>query len=129
MSDLINREHLFEEIDALMRSPWFNDGKEHDENLMLDTGHLLYLERKAAVEMVRDFCVKTEPSVTSTADWISCLDRMPEKDKEVFVYLFDNSPYIAWWDGERWHTEDFILDEDDEPLEWYELPKPLDGKK
>ena len=73
--------------------------------------------------------IRKLPPVTPTVDRISCSDRMPEKDKEVFVYLFDNSPYIAWWDGERWHTEDFILDEDDEPLEWYELPRPLDGKK
>lgn len=69
------------------------------------------------------------PPVTPTVDRISCSDRMPEKDKEVFVYLFDNSPYIAWWDGEKWHTEDFILDEYDEPLEWYELPKPFEPQE
>ena len=57
--DAISRKHLLSEIDALMQSPWFNNGKDDDTFT-----HYAYVERKEAVEVVRDLCVKTEPSVT-----------------------------------------------------------------
>ena len=57
--DCVSREHLLSEIDELMQSPWFNHGKDDD---MIT--HYGYVERKEAVEVVRDLCVKTEPSVT-----------------------------------------------------------------
>ncbi len=54
--DTINRKHLLSEIDDLMKSPWFNNGKDDDM-----FAHYGYVERKEAVEIVRDLCVKTEP--------------------------------------------------------------------
>lgn len=39
-------------------SPWFNNGKDDDM-----IAHYGYIERKEAVEIVRDLCVKEEPSV------------------------------------------------------------------
>ena len=66
MSDLISREHLIGEIEALMQSPWFNDGKEHTHPA-IDIAHLQYLVRKEAVETVRDLCVRQESSVTPDA--------------------------------------------------------------
>jgi len=59
-------------------------------------------------------------------EWIPCSERLPEKDKEVLVYLW-GSPYIAWiYDGE-WHTEEFNVDKDDEPIAWMPLPEPWKG--
>ena len=57
--DAASREHLLSEIDDLMQSPWFNNGKDDDMFT-----HYGYVERKEAVEVVRDLCVKTEPPVT-----------------------------------------------------------------
>ena len=59
---LIDANHLLEEIAKLKESPWFNNGKFVDAQI---TGieHTLYLERKEAVEVVEDLCVKKEPTV------------------------------------------------------------------
>ncbi len=57
--DTISRKHLLSEIDALMQSPWFNNGKDDDTFT-----HYAYVERKEAVEVVRDLCVKAEPPVS-----------------------------------------------------------------
>lgn len=57
--DTISRKHLLSEIDALMQSPWFNNGKDGDRFT-----HYGYVERKEAVEVVRDLCVKALQPVT-----------------------------------------------------------------
>ena len=45
--------------------------------------------------------------------WISVTDRFPEEDVPVLVYLFDDSPYIAWINHENeWETEEFTIDHD-----------------
>ena len=63
--------------------------------------------------------------------WIPCSDRLPEEEVEVFVYLFDRpSPYIAWISkGGKWHTEDFTLEADDNPVTWMPLPEPYKGEQ
>ena len=62
------------------------------------------------------------PPAQPEQHWIPCSERLPEKDEQVFVYLFDDSPYIAWICGGRWHTEEFTLDKDEEPVAWMPLP-------
>ena len=63
-------------------------------------------------------------------DWIPCSERLPKQDEQVFVYLFGDSPYIAWYDhkDKTWHTDDFELDTDEEPKEWLPLPMPKKGE-
>ncbi len=58
--------------------------------------------------------------------WIPVTERLPEDDTEVLVYLFENnkSPYIAWLSDGRWHTEDFEVEREDEPVAWMPLPEP-----
>lgn len=73
--DTISRKHLLLEIDELMQSPWFNNGKDDDRFT-----HYGYVERKEAVEIVRDLCVKAEPPVTPKQRWIPLAKGMPEKD-------------------------------------------------
>ena len=66
--DAISRKHLLSEIGDLMKSPWFNRYKDDGGAL-----HFGYTERKEAVEIVRDLCVKTEPPVTPkprTGKWV-----------------------------------------------------------
>lgn len=65
--DAISRKHLLLEIDDLMKSPWFNRYKDDCGAL-----HFGYIERKEAVEIVRDLCVKTEPLVQPKA---SCSEK------------------------------------------------------
>ena len=60
--------------------------------------------------------------------WIPCSERLPKKDEEVLVYLFGDSPYIAWHDGVNWCTEDFTVDKDDEPIAWMPLPKAYERR-
>ena len=61
-------------------------------------------------------------------EWILCSVRPPEIDEEVFVYLFGDSPYLAWYDGHKWQTEDFTVDDDERPTAWMSLPKPWEGE-
>lgn len=58
---LIDADHLLHEIAELQKSPWYNTGKEIDPNF--PHMHIGYLERKEAVEIVRDLCIKQEPTV------------------------------------------------------------------
>lgn len=59
--------------------------------------------------------------------WIPCSERLPNKDEVVFVYLFGDSPYNAWWDGRDWNTDDFTIEREEEPLAWMPLPEPWKG--
>ena len=54
--------------------------------------------------------------------WIPSKNLKPKDGEEVFVYLFGDSPYIAWIIDGRWYTEDFELDEEDYPDAWMPLP-------
>ena len=83
--DTISRKHLLSEIDDLMKSPWFNQYK--NDIAML---HFGYIERKEAVEIVRDLCVKAEPPVipklTECEDAVSrqaVLDAMSDTWKHI----------------------------------------------
>ena len=62
--------------------------------------------------------------------WIPCSERLPKSGEQVFVYLFEDSPYIAWYSDrdEKWHTNDFTLNADEEPKEWLPLPDPHKGE-
>lgn len=67
---------------------------------------------------------KSEP-----LEWIPCSEQPPKTGEEVFVYLFGDSPYLAWYDGHEWQTEDFTVDDDDKrPTAWTPLPKPWKGE-
>lgn len=68
--------------------------------------------------------------VSTAQQWIPCSERLPEDEKDVFVYLFDRpSPYIAWVRGRHWYTEDFEVGKEDEPLAWMPLPEPWKGEE
>lgn len=56
--------------------------------------------------------------------WISVTERLPDEDVPVLVYIFGDSPYIAWInrDGE-WQTEEFTIDRDYLPKAWMPLPE------
>ena len=70
---LIDADHLLEEIAKLKERPWFNDGKLKMDP-MVCFPHVLYVNRKDAVEMIEDLCIKQEPTVESTncIRWIKC---------------------------------------------------------
>ena len=56
MDDLISRAAVLNGITDLMKSPWYNDGKDGER-------HVQYLARKDAVEVVKVLCVVKEPAV------------------------------------------------------------------
>lgn len=101
MSDLISRQMAIDEIEVVS----------------FDT----YGDYIRARNLIEDL-----PSAQPEQMWIPCSERLPEAEVEVFVYLFERpSPYIAWIskDG-KWHTEDFVLEVDDNPVAWMSLPEP-----
>lgn len=101
MSDLISRQNA---IEAIMRH----------------TGMTPIAKLEAETTICR--VPSAEPQ------WIPCEERLPIKDEPVFVYLFGDSPYLAWWNGRDWDTEDFTVDRSEEPIAWLPLPKPYEGK-
>ncbi len=83
-----------------------------------------YMITMDVIRMCMDY-VRYTPTVN---EWILCSEKMPKKDEQVFVYLYEDSPWIAWVNSEgKWETEEFTCDEDDEPTEWFSLPKPYKG--
>lgn len=73
MDDLISRNALLAGIEELKESPWFNFGKadpnkirhEWMENMM----HYGYLQRKEAVEIIIDICIKKETLIKDISDY------------------------------------------------------------
>ena len=70
MDDLISRKDLIDKINKLMKSPWFMDGyigpKDMAESKLNEfqiIDRLKWDERKNAVVIVRDFCVRGTPAV------------------------------------------------------------------
>ena len=59
--------------------------------------------------------------------WIPVTERLPEEDTEVFVYLFGDRPYIAWWYHGKWYTDNFEVEPNEEPIAWMPLPEPYKG--
>ncbi len=57
MNDFVNRQDLLDGIEELKQSPWFKNGEDKQ-----DIQHYGHLERKEAVEVVTDLCIKKEPS-------------------------------------------------------------------
>lgn len=55
-----------------------------------------------------------------------CDQNPPKEDEQVFVYLFGDSPYIAWMNDGKWYTDDFEVDPEEEPTVWWPLPKPYE---
>ena len=70
MDDLISRQDLIDRLNGLMKSPWFLDGyvglKDMAESKLNEfqiIDRLKWDERKNAVVIVRDFCVRGTPAV------------------------------------------------------------------
>ena len=127
--DMINRKHLLSEIDDLMKSPWFNRYGDDCEAL-----HFGYIERKEAVEIVRDLCVKTEPPVQpkTTAKWIPVSERLPRSHGVYQVTIqCEEGRYTSacYFDGSNtWHNDNRINHGrpyvTDKVIAWQEEPEP-----
>jgi len=100
------------------------------------------MSKEEAIEILNQYDVNFEPcppedvvvaidmaiEALESTRWIPVSERLPKQDKYVFVYLFGDNPYIAWHDGIDWCTDEFVLDTDEEPLEWMSLPKRYRGE-
>jgi hypothetical protein len=83
MDDLISRKDLIDKINELMKSPWFLDGyvglKDMAESKLNEfqiIDRLKWDERKNAVVIVRDFCVRGTPAIPAVpldklCEWLS----------------------------------------------------------
>lgn len=98
---MIDADSVLNGIEELKKSPWFNRGKEIVKG---DPGfqHVGYIERKEAVEVVRDLCIRKEPTAVG---WISVKDRLPEPTQpdEYLVVNWDKVETAIFLDG-MWIT-------------------------
>ena len=122
---LIDADNVLNGIEELKKSPWFNRGKEIVKS---DPGfqHIGYLERKEAVETVRDLCIRQEPTVGGC---ISVKDRLPEDETAVIAYVQHKIGWyrmFAWHDMYGWHSSapEFDKKESDYITHWMPLPEP-----
>lgn len=60
-NDLILKDNVLKGIEELQKSSWYNTGKEPNRDFPFP--HLEYIARKEAVEIIRDLCIKQEPTV------------------------------------------------------------------
>ena len=111
MKDLIYRQDA---IDAL-----FSEGRNVDSRYFLAERIIHESDAIEAISML-----------PSAQQWTPVTEGLPDKDVPVLVYLFGDSPYIAWInrDGE-WETEEFIIDCDYLPKAWMPLPEPYEEKR
>lgn len=100
----IDADNLLKGIEELKESPWFKRGKLEETDTNVDynrsLSHIGYLERKEAIEIIIDLCIKKEPTVDADPDndWISVKDRLPPYGERVLVV---NEAYEA----ERGYTK------------------------
>lgn len=63
----IDADNLLKGIEELKESPWFKRGKleDTDTDVVFNRGlqHCGYLERKEAVEIIENMCIKKEPTI------------------------------------------------------------------
>lgn len=63
----IDADSLLKGIEELRQSPWFKRGKLEETDTYVDynrsLSHIGYLERKEAIEIIIDLCIKKEPTV------------------------------------------------------------------
>ena len=91
MDDYISRTSLLKGIEELKESPWFKRGKLEGTDTNVDYNrslfHIGYLERKEAIEIIIDLCIKKEPTieVEPVNGWISVEDRLPPYGERVLV--------------------------------------------
>lgn len=86
--DLISRASLLAGIAELKESPWHNFGKVDgtSPDRVEAIWHYGYLQRKEAVEIIEDMCIKKEPAVLADDGWISVDDAKPDVDCTVLAY-------------------------------------------
>lgn len=84
----IDADHLLHEIAELQKSPWYNTGKEIDPNF--PHMHIGYLERKEAVEIVRDLCIKQEPTIQPDAPRVLTLEELDDLRGRGRAVWFEN---------------------------------------
>ncbi|MBR0530027.1 MAG: DUF551 domain-containing protein [Ruminococcus sp.] len=105
--DLISRASLLAAIAELKESPWYNFGKVDGTSpegveVMWYYG---YLQRKEAVEIIEDMCIRKELAVLADSGWISVKERLPENDGLYIVCKTVRGHQISFearWKGNKW---------------------------
>ena len=108
-NDLISRQAILKRIEKIRYGVQMMDDT-HRASIIMNG---MYLCEEA---------VRNLPS--AQPHWIPVTERLPEDNTEVFVYLFDNQPYIAWICDGHWRTEEFEVERENEPVAWMPLPEP-----
>lgn len=117
-NDCISRQDAIDEIKEIYE---YHDTVTEDR-IIDHLKRLPSVEKKVVMKME---AVATDLAFLPIKEWTPVTEGLPDKDVPVLVYLFGDSPYIAWInrDGE-WETEEFIIDCDFLPKAWFPLPEP-----
>ena len=78
----IDADYLIAEINELMKSPWFNKGKEVDKNAIVDVMHYGYIERKEAIETIIHLCINKEKTLGEQPEPVRAYPCDPEKNTD-----------------------------------------------
>ena len=95
-NDLILKDNVLKGIEELQKSSWYNTGKEPNRDFPFP--HLEYIARKEAVEIIRDLCIKQEPTVNAEPV-VRC--------KDCWKCGYDNCPMDDWLDT-HWIDNEFF---------------------
>lgn len=124
---MISRTSLLAGIEELKESPWYNFGK-MDPNTtrheyMEAMWYYGYLQRKEAVEIIEDICIKKEPAVLADSGWISVKDRLPRVFKNVLTIDSKGKIRINWLENIIGMKGYFAYDSGS-VTHWQPLPEP-----
>lgn len=125
--DLISRASLLAAVAELRESPWYNFGKVDGASPegVAAMWYYGYLQRKEAVEIIEDMCIKKEPAVLADSGWISVDDRLPEPETWVLVFARQGSYTNLKVD---YITRDGIWLKSVCVTHWQPLPEPPKGE-
>ena len=112
MDDLISRNALLAGIEELKESPWFNFGKADPNKIrhewMEGMMHYGYLQRKEAVEIIIDICIKKEPLIKVKAS-----ENLKKQIKQLkFSVKSENSDYLTGYLSALSVVESMIANEE-----------------
>lgn len=117
-----------------------SNARVYEDMMMFKQSMKHNLDAKYCEELMNE-CIECANKHQQFADWLKELKRLreqtkgipvserpPENGKEVLIYI-DQFPYLATYEDGVWETENFtIIDPDDEPIVWFELPEPMEDE-
>lgn len=120
MSRLIDADKLLKDIAELKQSPWFNS-------------KYGYADRKEAVEIIEDLCIKKEPTIDAEPMWIPCSEKLPEDEQPILFSTTTGRVHQGRFHRDnsvnQWYSSlDKMRAYNNVVIAWMPLPEPYKEK-